>query len=84
MLRTVALPRKEGEPLHLLLEVVENGRVTLVARVVGENTEAVMRSGRLLRIVGHMVHGEEIEASILMPDKDDNHGVIPGTRTIRE
>ncbi len=83
VIRAVACDRQCGA-LHLSLEVVEDGQVTYIGQIHGENTEALLRSGRLLRVVGHMIHGEAIDASILLPDKDDNSGVLPGTATIEE
>lgn len=71
-------------PVQLMVETVENGMVTPVAMIMGQGTEALMRSGRLFRIMSHLVHGEEVDAADLIPDKDDEAGVLPGTRTIRE
>jgi len=83
VVRTVACDRECGS-LHLHLEVVEEGGVSYIGQIHGEDTEALLRSGRLLRIVGQMIHGDDMTPEMLMPDKDDDHGVLPGTRTIRE
>lgn len=69
--------------LHLHIETVENGEVTSIAQVWGADGEAVARSGRFLRMLAVMVHGEDVESTVLFPDADDEHGVLRGTRPLK-
>lgn len=83
-IRIVACDRSEAcnGQLHLHIETVENGVVTKIAQVYGADVEAIQRSGRLLRMAAVMVHGEEVEADTLIPQPDDDAGVLPGTRPL--
>lgn len=66
----------------LTLETVENGMVTLIGQFEGKGMEALMRSGRLMRIVLQMVYGMDAAAEQLAPDADDEVTIIPGTPTL--
>ena len=86
IIRVIACDQSEqcGGKLHLHLQVVENGSVVNIAQIFGENTEAIQRSGSLMRMVAVMVHGEDVSSDILFPRPDDDAGVLPGTRVIQE
>ena len=75
-------PEECGGALHLHIEVVENGQVTRIGQVYGEDAEAIQRSGRFLRMIAVMVHGGDVEADTLLPKDDDDVGVLPGTRSL--
>lgn len=73
-----------GGHLHLHLEVVEEGAVTYIGEIQGQDGEAVARSGRLFRVMLQFIHGEdEVDVEELMPDQDDEHGVLRGTKTLQ-
>lgn len=72
----------ETGALHLHLEVVENGNVSYVGALHGEDMEAIVRSGRFMRILLQMVHGMDVEAEALSPGADAGEvRVLPGTPT---
>ena len=83
MLRVVVANPGSNAPVILRIETVEEGSVTVIAQIIGEGVEALMRSGRMFRIVGFMLYGEAFKPEDLLPDVDDAAGVLPGTRTIK-
>lgn len=72
----------EDGALHLHLEVVENGNVSYVGMLHGDGIEAIVRSGRFMRILLQMAHGMDVTADALHPGGDDGEvRVLPGTPT---
>ncbi len=84
VLRVVACDPAICPNVHLKLQIVESGHVTDIGMVHGQDQEAVVRSGRLMRVLAQLVYGEDVDASVLVPDEEDEGGVLPGTATIYE
>lgn len=85
VVRVVACDRSEkcGGKLHLHLQTVEAGEITEIAQIHGVDVEAIQRSGRLMRMIAVMVHGEDVEVDVLIPKPNDDAGVLPGTRPLK-
>lgn len=83
VLRVVVANPGQPVPVILRIETEEEGQVTVIGQIIGDGTEALMRSGRMFRIVGFMLYGEAFKPEDLLPDVDDAAGVLPGTRTIK-
>ena len=84
VLRVVVANPGQPVPVILRIETVEEGSVTVIGQIVSDGTEALMRSGRMFRILGFMLYGDGFKPENLLPDVDDAAGVLPGTRTIKE
>lgn len=64
---------------HFALEVKEGEDVTYVGHVGGDGTEALLRVGRLMRVLGQMIDPDITPEELIPTPEEEEVEVIPGT-----